>query len=69
MRELTNGDFTDIKLYYIFHFEYKDIELHISKKNTNNHMPDARFAGAASLSFQYGGFVNKANTPQPLAFY
>ena len=24
-------------------------------------MPDAPFAGAASLSFQYGQFVNKAN--------
>ena len=30
-------------------------------KNTNNYMPDAMFAGAASFPFQYGGFVNKAN--------
>ena len=24
-------------------------------------MPDVIFAGAASIPFQYGGFVNKAN--------
>ena len=33
-------------------------------KSTNNDIPDAIFAGAASLPFQYGGFVNKqVNVP------
>ena len=32
-----------------------------NKKCTNNHIPDPPLAGAASLSFQYREFVNKAN--------
>ena len=47
-----------IMLYCIFHIEYKDIELLIN--TYNNYIPDAPFAGAASLSFQYGELVNKA---------
>ena len=33
-----------------------------NKKSTNNYMSDAIFAGDASLPFQYGGFLNKANS-------
>ena len=35
-------------------------------KITNTYMPDPPLAGAASLSFQYGEFVNKANDAQSL---
>ena len=42
--------------------DYKpDIALIINKKNINNYMTDAPFAGFASLPSQYGRFVNKAN--------
>ena len=64
MQELTNDDYTDIKLYYIFHIDLHielQIELQINIKSTNNYMPDPPCAGAASLSFQYGEFVSIAN--------
>ena len=32
-----------------------------NKNRTNNYIPDPPLAGAASLPFQYGEFVNKAN--------
>ena len=32
MQELTNDDYPDIKLYSIFHIEYKDIEFITNKK-------------------------------------
>ena len=61
MQESTNDNYSDIK-YSIFHSEY-DIEFLSNKKTSNNYMRDAPFEGAASLPFQYGGFVkNKANT-------
>ena len=60
MQELTN-DNTDTKLYCLFHIEYKDIDLITNKNDSNDYMYDAIFARAASLSFQHGGFVNKAN--------
>ena len=61
MQESTNDNFTDIRLYRVFYIEYKDIELNTNKKSSNNYMPDAIFAGATWLPFQYGGFANKAN--------
>ena len=58
------NNYSDIVLYCIFHIEYNDIESIANKNNCMqlyNYMPDAIVAGAASLSFQYGGFVNKTN--------
>ena len=62
MQELTNDDYSDIKLYCIFHISNKDLELHIPKKSTSNCMSDAPFAGVASLSFQFCELENKANS-------
>ena len=59
MQELTNDNYSYTKLYSIFHIEYKATECITNKKEETIHDPP--LAGAASLSFQYGEFVNKAN--------
>ena len=48
-------------MYHIFHIEYTAIEFITNKKEPDDYIPDPPLAGAASLSFQYGEFVNKAN--------
>ena len=40
---------------------YKDIDLITKKTAPTNYMPDAIIARAASLPFQYGGFVYEVN--------
>ena len=52
MQELTNDNYSDIKLYSIFHIEYKAIEFNTNKKEATVIIPDPPLAGTASLSFQ-----------------
>ena len=50
MQELTNDNYSDIKLHSICHtgIEYKTIGFITYKKRTNNYIPDPPLAGAAS---------------------
>ena len=58
-QELTNNDYSEIIIAYpILNMTTLN---YILIKKKNNYMPDPRLAGAASLSFQYGRSVNKAN--------
>ena len=59
MQELTNDDYTNIKLYSILNVSTLN---YILIKSTNNYMADSPLAGAVALSFQYGEFLNNANT-------
>ena len=52
MQELTNDNYSDIKLYSIFDIEYKVTEFNTNKKRSNYYIRDPPLAGAASLSFQ-----------------
>ena len=61
IQESTNDNYTDIKFYGIFNIDYEDSELITGRKMTINYMPDAMFAVAASLLFQYAGFLINAN--------
>ena len=54
MQELTNYNYSDFKL------SIRPLNLLLIKMN-NNYMPDPPLAGAASLMFQHGEFVNKVN--------
>ena len=40
MQELTNNNYSEIKLYSIFHIEYKALEFSTNKNITNNYIPD-----------------------------
>ena len=57
----TNDNYTDIKLQCILPIEYKDSELLTIKQAPSITCPTRYLQPADSLSFQYGGFVNKAN--------
>ena len=40
MQALTNDNYSEIKLYSVFHIEYKAIEFSTNKKRTNHYIPD-----------------------------
>ena len=40
MQELTNDNYSEIKLYSIFHIEYKVVEFSTNIKRTKNYIPD-----------------------------
>ena len=58
MQESTNDNYTDSP-HSILNIRTLN---YILIKCTNNYLPDAPFARAASSSFQYGEFENKVNT-------
>ena len=62
MQELTNDNYSGIKLYSIFHIELKDIQFTTNTKEPTITCSIRHLKDAASLSFQYGELVNKANS-------
>ena len=61
VQESTIDNYTDNKLDCIFYIDHKDSELITIKKAPTITCPMQCLQWLASLSFQYGGFVNKAN--------
>ena len=55
MQELTNDDYPDIKLYSIFHIEYKDIEFITNKKEPKMACPMHLLPGLLRYCFNIEG--------------
>ena len=62
MQELTNDNYSEIKLYGIFHIEYKAIGLLIKKNQQLHSRP--QYWNDNEAAPVNGGFVNKANSKQ-----
>ena len=60
MQELTNDNYSEIKLYSIFHIEYKAIEFSTNKKNQQL-QSRSQYWNDNEAAPANGGFVNKAN--------
>ena len=60
MLELTNDNSSDIKLYSIFHIEYKAVEFSTNKKELTNSR--SQYWNDNEAATDHGGFVNKVNT-------
>ena len=61
LRFLTNDNYSDIRLYIIFHIEYKVVEFITNKKEPTITFPIRQYWNDNEAATANGGLVNKAN--------